>query len=131
MEELMSLIDKHSQLIPEGDYIRMCECMKQLNKNRNMLVVTPDVVSENFIMTSDALNGCYTWIISTEALRYAFEDHEKDPDNKVKFTIFRQIREASKLYWRELNATYGFDELMWFVNRGSDARRDFRYYSTK
>jgi len=131
MEELMSLIDKHSQLIPEGDYIRMCECMKQLNKNRNMLVVTPDVVSENFIMTSDALNGCHKWISATDSLRDAFIEHEKDPDNKVKFAIFRQIREASKLYWRELNATYGFDELMWFVNRGSDTRRDFRYYSTK
>ena len=128
MEELMSLIDKHSQLIPEGDYIRMCECMKQLNKNRNMLVVTPDVVSENFIMTSDALNGCYTWIISTEALRYAFEDHEKDQDNKVKFTIFRQIREASNLYWRELTHAYGYEELMWFVHHGTNAQRDFRYY---
>jgi len=131
MEELMSLIDKHSHRIPEGDYIHMCRLMKEMYKTRNQLLVKPDVVGEDFIMTSDALNKCHTWIRSTEALRYAFEDHEKDPDNKVKFAIFRQIREASKLYWRELNATYGFDELMWFVNRGSDTRRDFRYYSTK
>ena len=129
MEELMSLIDENSQLIPEGDYIRMCECMKQLNKNRNMLVVTPDVVSENFIMTSDALNKCHTWIKSTEALRDASEEHKKDPEDRVKLGIYKQIREASKLYWRELCQTYGYEELMWFVHHGTNAQRDFRYYT--
>jgi len=89
MEELMSLIDKHSHRIPEGDYIHMCRLMKEMYKTRNQLLVKPDVVGEDFIMTSDALNKCHTWIRSTEALRYAFEEHKKDPDNKVKFTIFQ------------------------------------------
>jgi len=128
MEELMSLIDKHSHRIPEGDYIHMCRLMKEMYKTRNQLLVKPDVVGEDFIMTSDALNKCHTWIRSTEALRYAFEEHKKDPDNKVKFTIFRQIREASNLYWRELTHAYGYEELMWFVHHGTNAQRDFRYY---
>jgi len=131
MEQLMSLIDENSERIPEGDYLQMCRIMKEMYKTKNTLRVTPDVVSEDFIMTSEALNKCHKWIMASETLRESFIEHEKDPDNKVKFAIFRQIREASKLYWRELNATYGFDELIWFVNRGSDARRDFRYYSTK
>ena len=131
MEELMSLIDENSQRMPEGDYIRMCECMKQLNKKQKILHVTPDVVSEDFIMTSDALNRCHKWIASTDSLKDAFIEHERDPENQLKLGIFRQIREASKLYWRELKQTRGFDELMWFVNRGSNARMDFRYYSIK
>jgi len=50
----MSLIDKHSHRIPEGDYIHMCRLMKEMYKTRNQLLVKPDVVGEDFIMTSDA-----------------------------------------------------------------------------
>jgi len=128
MEELASLIDENAQLIPEGDYIRMCECMKQLNKKRTMLVVTPDVVSEDFVMTSDALKRCYTWIKSTEVLRDAYIEHAKNPEDSTKLRIFNHIREASNMYWRELTQTYGYDELMWFVHRGTIAQRDFRQY---
>lgn len=124
----MSLIDKNSHKIPEGDYIRMCRLLKEMYKTRDQLLITPDVVGEDFIMTSDAFNKCYTWIKSTEALRYAFEEHEADPTHKVKLAIYRQIREASNVYWRELTQTYGHDELMWFVHRGTLAQRDFRYY---
>jgi uncharacterized protein YbcC (UPF0753/DUF2309 family) len=131
MQELMSLIDKNSQRIPEGDYIRMCDYMKQLNKKQNTLRVTPDVVSEDFIMTSDALNRCHKWIIATDTLRDAFIEHEKDPTDKVKLGIFKQIREASKQYWYELTQTHGYEELMWFVYRGTVAQRHFRYYSVK
>jgi hypothetical protein len=128
MEELMSLIDKHSHRIPEGDYIRMCRLMKEMYRTRDRLLVTPDVVGEDFIMTSDAFNKCHTWIKSTEALRDAFEEHEADPTDKVKLSIYRQIREASNIYWRELNQTSGHEELMWFIHRGTLAQRDFRYY---
>jgi hypothetical protein len=128
MEELMSLIDKNSQLIPEGDYIRMCECMKQLNKKRTMLVVTPDVVSEEFIMTADALNKCHRWITASEALRDAFSEYRNDPGNKMKLGIYNQIREASRVYWRELTQTCGYNEIMWFIHHGTLARRDFRHY---
>ena len=128
MEELMSLIDKHSHRIPEGDYIRMCRLMKEMYRTRDRLLVTPDVIGENFIMTSDALNKCHTWIKSTEALRDAFEEHEADPTDKVKLSIYRQIREASNIYWRELNQTSGHEELMWFIHRGTLAQRNFRYY---
>jgi hypothetical protein len=128
MEELMSLIDKNSHKIPEGDYIRMCRLLKEMYKSRDRLLVTPDVVGEDFIMTSDAFNKCHTWIRSTEALRDAFEEHEKDPTDKLKLAIYKQIREASNLYWRELNQTHGCEELMWFVHRGTLAQRDFRYY---
>ena len=124
----MSLIDKNSQLIPEGDYIRMCECMKQLNKKRTMLVVTPDVVSEEFIMTADALNKCHRWITASEALRDAFSEYRNDPGNKMKLGIYNQIREASRVYWRELTQTCGYNEIMWFIHHGTLARRDFRHY---
>ena len=128
MEELMSLIDKNSHKIPEGDYLQICRIMKEMYKTKNTLLITPDVVGEDFIMTSDALNRCHTWIRSTEALRDAYEEHEKDPADKVKLAIYKQIREASNLYWRELNQTCGYEELMWFVHRGTVAQRDFRYY---
>ena len=52
----MSLIDKNSDGIPEGDYLQMCRIMKELHKSEKTLLVTPDVVGEDFIMTSDALN---------------------------------------------------------------------------
>jgi len=45
--------------------------------------------------------------------------------------IYKQIREASKAYWRELTQTHGYEELMWFVHRGTNAERDFRYYGTR
>jgi len=124
----MSLIDKNSHKIPEGDYIRMCRLLKEMYKTKDRILVTPDVVGEDFIITSDAFNKCYTWIRSTEALRDAFEEHEADPTHKVKLAIYKQVREASNLYWRELNQTSGYEELMWFVHRGTLARRDFRYY---
>ena len=124
----MSLIDENAQLIPEGDYIRMCECMKQLNKKRTMLVVTPDVVSEEFIMTADALNKCHRWITASEALRDAFSEYRNDPGNKMKLGIYNQIREASRVYWRELTQTCGYNEIMWFIHHGTLARRDFRHY---
>jgi|TARA_B110000259_G_scaffold178560_1_gene217047 hypothetical protein len=130
MEQLMSLIDENSERIPEGDYLQMCRIMKEMYKTKNTLFVTPDVVSENFIMTSEALNKCHTWIRSTEALRESFIEHEKDPDDKVKLGIYKQIREASRSYWCELCRTYGYEELMWFVHRGTNAERDFRYYGT-
>ena len=126
----MSLIDENSERIPEGDYLQMCRIMKEMYKTKNTLFVTPDVVSENFIMTSEALNKCHTWIRSTEALRESFIEHEKDPDDKVKLGIYKQIREASRSYWCELCRTYGYEELMWFVHRGTNAERDFRYYGT-
>jgi|TARA_B110000977_G_scaffold116349_1_gene150297 hypothetical protein len=130
MEQLMSLIDENSERIPEGDYLQMCRIMKEMYKTKNTLFVTPDVVSENFIMTSEALNKCHTWIRSTEALRESFIEHEKDPEDKVKLGIYKQIREASRSYWCELCRTYGYEELMWFVHRGTNAERDFRYYGT-
>ena len=126
----MSLIDENSERIPEGDYLQMCRIMKEMYKTKNTLFVTPDVVSENFIMTSEALNKCHTWIRSTEALRESFIEHEKDPEDKVKLGIYKQIREASRSYWCELCRTYGYEELMWFVHRGTNAERDFRYYGT-
>ena len=130
MEQLMSLIDENSERIPEGDYLQMCRIMKEMYKTKNTLFVTPDVESETFIMTSEALNMCHTWIRSTEALRESFIEHEKDPDDKVKLGIYKQIREASRSYWCELCRTYGYEELMWFVHRGTNAERDFRYYGT-
>ena len=128
MEQLMSLIDENSERIPEGDYLQMCRIMKEMYKTKNTLRVTPDVVSEDFIMTSEALNKCHKWIMASETLRESFIEHEKDPEDKVKLGIYKQIREASKAYWRELTQTQGYEELMWFVHRGTNAERDFRYY---
>jgi hypothetical protein len=128
MQSLMSLIDKNADKMPEGDYLKMCQLMMQLNASQKTLLVTPEMVGEDFIMTSEALNRCHKWIISTEALRDSFIEHEKDPEDKVKFGIFKQIREASNSYWYELTQTHGYDELMWFVHRGTIAQRHFRYY---
>ena len=131
MQELMSLIDENSHRIPEGDYIRMCECMKRINKQQNTLCVTPDVVSEDFIMTSDALNKCHKWIMATRTMRDVFIDLEKDPEDKMKMELFNQMREATKSFWYEFTQTRGCDELMWFIHRGTIAQRDYRYYSQK
>jgi hypothetical protein len=131
MQELMSLIDENSHRVPEGDYIRMCECMKRINKQQNTLCVTPDVVSEDFIMTSDALNKCHKWIMSTRTMRDAFIDCEKDPEDKMKIVLFNQMREATKSFWYEFTHTRGYDELIWFIHRGTIAQRDYRYYSQK
>ncbi len=97
MEQLMSLIDENSERIPEGDYLQMCRIMKEMYKTKNILRVTPDVVSEDFIMTSEALNKCHKWIMASETLRESFIEHEKDPEDKVKLGIYKQIREASIL----------------------------------
>jgi hypothetical protein len=84
MQSLMSLIDKNARLIPEGDYLQMCRIMKELHRSEKTLLVTPDVVGEDFIMTSDALNRCHKWIMVTNTLHDAFVEHEKDPEDKVK-----------------------------------------------
>ena len=106
MQSLMSLIDKNAELIPEGDYLQMCRIMKELHKSEKTLLVTPDVVGEDFIMTSDALNHCHKWIVATNALQ------------------------ATKSYWREFTQTYGYEELMWFVHRGTIAQRHYRHLSS-
>jgi hypothetical protein len=131
MQELMSIIDENSHRIPEGDYIKMCECMKNLNKDQTTLRVTPDVVSEDFIMTSDAFNKCHKWIVAVGGLRDAYIDYSNDPDNDEKLGILRCVREACKTFWRELTQTQGYNELMWFVHRGTVAQRDFRHYCIK
>jgi hypothetical protein len=131
MQSLMSLIDKNAENMPEGDYLEMCRLMMDLNKRREMLVVTPDVVGEEFIMTADALNKCHRWITASEALREAFSEYKNDLGNKMKLGIYNQIREASRVYWRELTQTCGYDEIMWFIHRGTLAQRHFRYYGTE
>jgi hypothetical protein len=131
MQELMSLIDENSHRIPEGDYIKMCECMKNLNKGQTTLCVTPDVVGEDFIMTSDAFNKCHKWIVAVGGLRDAYIEYSNDPDNVEKLGILRCVREACKTFWRELTQTPGYNELMWFVHRGTVAQRDFRHYCIK
>ena len=130
MQSLMSLIDKNAHLIPEGDYLQMCRIMKELHRSEKTLLVTPDVVGEDFIMTSDALNRCHKWITVTNTLHDAFVEHEKDPEDKVKVGIFKQLREATKSYWREFTQTYGYDELMWFIHRGTLAQRYYRHLSS-
>ena len=126
----MSLIDKNARLIPEGDYLHMCRIMKELHRSEKTLLVTPDVVGEDFIMTSDALNRCHKWIMVTNTLHDAFVEHEKDPEDKVKVGIFKQLREASQSYWREFTQTYGYQELMWFIHRGTIAQRHYRHLSS-
>lgn len=126
----MSLIDKNAELIPEGDYLQMCRIMKELHRSEKTLLVTPDMIGEDFIMTSDALNRCHTWITATNALQDAYIEHEKDPEDKVKAGIFGQLREATMSYWREFTQTYGYDELMWFVHRGTIAQRHYRHLSS-
>ena len=130
MQSLMSLIDKNARLIPEGDYLQMCRIMKELHRSEKTLLVTPDVVGEDFIMTSDALNRCHKWIMVTNTLHDAFVEHEKDPEDKVKMGIFKQLREASQSYWREFTQTYGYEELMWFIHRGTIAQRHYRHLSS-
>ena len=127
----MSLIDENSHRIPEGDYIKMCECMKDLNRDQTTLRVTPDVVSEDFVMTSDAFNKCHRWIIAVNGLRDAYIDYNNDPDSTDKLAILRQVREGCRIFWRELTQTPGYRELMWFIHRGTVAQRDFRHYCIK
>jgi hypothetical protein len=131
MQELMSLIDENAHRIPEGDYIKMCECMKNLNRGQTTLRVTPDVVSEDFVMSSDAFNKCHKWIVAVDGLRDAYIDYTNEPDNIEKHRILTCVREACKTFWRELTQTQGYDELMWFVHRGTLAQRDFRHYCIK
>ena len=126
----MSLIDKNAKNIPEGDYLNMCKLMMDLHKRNDTLTVTPDVVGEEFIMTTSALNKCHRWIISSEALRDAFIEYKNNPEDKMKFGIYKQIKEASTAYWRELTQTCGYNEIMWFIHRGTLAQRQFREYST-
>ena len=124
----MSLIDKNATLIPEGDYLKMCQLMMELDRNKKCLLVTPEVIGEDFIMTSEVLTKCHKWIVATDSLRDAFFEHEKDPENKVKLCIFKQIREATTLYWSELRRVQGYEELMWFIYKGTLAQRHFRFY---
>jgi hypothetical protein len=72
----MSLIDKNADKMPEGDYLQMCRIMKELHQSEKTLLVTPDVVGEDFIMTSDALNHCHKWITATNALHDVDDDEE-------------------------------------------------------
>ena len=124
----MHLIDKNTHLIPEGDYIRMCECMKEIHEKQDVITVTPDVVSEDFIMTAEVLNNCQKWIVSTDALRDAYIEHQKDPEDRVNLGVYNIIREACSSFSNELTGTRGYDELMWFIRQGGIAQRDFRYY---
>ena len=106
----------------------MCQLMMELDRNKKCLLVTPEVIGEDFIMTSEVLTKCHKWIVATDSLRDAFFEHEKDPENKVKLCIFKQIREATTLYWSELRRVQGYEELMWFIYKGTLAQRHFRFY---
>jgi hypothetical protein len=131
MQSLMSLIDKNARLIPEGDYLQMCRIMKELHRSEKTLLVTPDVVGEDFIMTSDALNRCHKWITVTNTLHDAFIEHEKDPEDKVKAgNLSNNFEKLLKSYWREFTQTYGYQELMWFIHRGTLAQRHYRHLSS-
>jgi len=128
MQELMSLIDENSNRIPEGDYIRMCECMKEIHEKQNVITVTPDVVSEDFIMTGEVLTKSHKCIDTTAALRDAYIEHHNYPEDRVNLGVYNNIREACSSFWNELTRTRGYDELMWFIRQGGIAQRDFRYY---
>jgi hypothetical protein len=126
MQELMSLIDENAHLIPEGEYLKMCECMKKLDRGQSKLYVTPG----DFTMTSDAFTICHRWIVATDGLRDAYTNYTTDPDNIENMRILIQVREACKTLWRELTQTHGYDELMWFIHKGTIAQRNFRHLSS-
>jgi translation elongation factor EF-G len=64
IQELMSLIDKNSSSIPEGDYLRMCSLMKNLHGSENVLHVTPESTEREIVIDRNCIDKCYQWIMT-------------------------------------------------------------------
>jgi hypothetical protein len=64
VQELMSLIDKNSTSIPEGDYLKMCTIMKHLHGPKDTLCVTPDFSEQEIVIDRNCIDKCYQWIMT-------------------------------------------------------------------
>ena len=124
----MSLIDANASRIPEGDYLKMCNLMIKLNKEKNTLHVVPDVVGEDIVMSSECLNACHRWISSVDVLDRAFKGFMHD---KLARTTLEHIEKVSTSFWYDLTRTVGFTDIMLFMQRGSCALRFYRDFKAK
>ncbi len=124
----MSLIDANADRIPEGDYLKMCNLMIKLNKEKNTLHVVPDVVREDIVMSSECLNACHKWISSVEMLDEAFKDFMDDRSARASL---EGIEKVCTSFWYDFTRTVGFTDIIWFMRRGSSALRFYRDFKAK
>jgi len=101
IQELMSLIDKNSSSIPEGDYLRMCSLMKNLHGSENVLHVTPESTEREIVIDRNCIDKCYQWIM-TMAM---FDKKYREYDRNKKRTAITPALKLDAL--REVAAAHG------------------------
>jgi translation elongation factor EF-G len=78
VQELMSLIDKNSSSIPEGDYLRMCSLMKNLHGSENVLHVTPESTEREIVIDRNCIDKCYQWIMTMAMFDKKYREYDRN-----------------------------------------------------
>lgn len=78
IQELMSLIDKNSSSIPEGDYLRMCSLMKNLHGSENVLHVTPESTEREIVIDRNCIDKCYQWIMTMAMFDKKYREYDRN-----------------------------------------------------
>jgi translation elongation factor EF-G len=78
IQELMSLIDKNSSSIPEGDYLRMCSLMKNLHGSENVLHVTPESTEREIVIDRNCIDKCYQWIMTMAMFDKKYMEYDRN-----------------------------------------------------
>lgn len=79
VQELMSLIDKNSSSIPEGDYLRMCSLMKNLHESEDVLHVTPESTEREIVIDRNCIDKCYQWIMTMAMFDKKYREYDRNP----------------------------------------------------
>lgn len=74
----MSLIDKNSSSIPEGDYLRMCSLMKNLHGSENVLHVTPESTEREIVIDRNCIDKCYQWIMTMAMFDKKYREYDRN-----------------------------------------------------
>ena len=129
MNELMALIDANSDKISEGDYIKMCNCMKDLHRSNEIkyISVMSGISEDPFVISIDAFCNCYNWILASSDLETAYDEWRSIPatekDLKIaSYESMKRVEEYQKECWRSFRHSTGFDDLMFFVKNTNHYR---------
>ena len=98
--KLIELVDKNSDKIPEGDYINMCDTIKQL---RDKVKPPSFLLDQNIPLTYEPTHDILNGLIPDEL--------PSDPD-----TAAQRDREQLHQHWREVHEEVMYPGLNQFLN---------------
>ena len=107
--KLIELVDKNSDKIPEGDYINMCDTIKQLrDKVKPPSFLLDQNIPLTYEPTHDILNGL---IPDGQPRDWMDNELPSDPD-----TAAQRDREQLHQHWREVHEEVMYPGLNQFLN---------------